>query len=836
MSERGRHGPISALVEFGHRRPVLTLLLALLVLVTGALLGSRLDFETDVIHMLPRRDPVVRDFVRVLEEYGALDTLVAAVPIDGEDRLELALRLVDELGAEMQGSEYVSRVQVHLDDPVRLAEAVLRHAVLFLDDEGRASLERRLSDEGLAGRAADIRASLETPQGVIAKELALTDPLGLLPLLLGRISQAPAALKVDFASGYYLAADHSMVLLLARPNGPAQDIGFDEAMFADLEARAARVRGRLAEAEGVDLADVPEVLFGGGHRIAVEDASLIRADVITNSMTSLGCVLLLFFFAYRRWWANLYAFLPLAVGLALTFAFAYLALGRLNSASAGFSAMLVGLGIDFTIVMYGRYLEERLAGEDIGTALATMATSAGPAVALGAVTTLGTFYAFLFTHLPGLREFGLLTGTGIILLGIAAFVLLPALITLLDRGRTPRPHPRLFDVDALMAAAQRHRHVLLVAAALATLGSLFALPLIRFDDDVRKLRAPSNQGAQIQDRVGAAFGFTFSSMVVIVDAPSVDELLERVRRVGRGLEPMRHAGVIASYESLATLVPSPEAQRRALDWLARNRELTDPGRVRRVFGEALRERGMVVDAFAPALDELAETLRPAGPISLEIWRGTPVEQVLERSLRTTAGGVATVVNIFPHPGEWKREPPPPLVELVGEVPGATLTGVAVISQHLRRTTWRDAALCGGLGLAFVIGIMFWQLRSWRGVGFCLVPMALGLLWTLGLLVAVGLPLNQMNVFVTTMIVGIGSDYGIHVYHRYREGADLARLAETGRSVLLAALTTVVGFGSLVLTHYPGLQSIGWMTALGVLLSCFAAVVVLPLLFDRRAQS
>jgi hypothetical protein len=114
-------------------------------------------------------------------------------------------------------------------------------------------------------------------------------------------------------------------------------------------------------------------------------------------------------------------------------------------------------------------------------------------------------------------------------------------------------------------------------------------------------------------------------------------------------------------------------------------------------------------------------------------------------------------------------------------------------------------------------------------------MALGVLWTLGILVAVGLPLNQMNVFVTTMIVGIGSDYGIHVYHRYREGASLARLAETARSVLLAALTTVVGFGSLILTHYPGLQSIGWMTALGVLLSCFAAIVVLPLLFDWRGR-
>ncbi len=72
--------------------------------------------------------------------------------------------------------------------------------------------------------------------------------------------------------------------------------------------------------------------------------------------------MLLFFLAYRRFATVHYAFLPLATGLALTFIFAAATLGELNSATSGFSALLVGLGIDFTIVTYGRYLEGRLAG------------------------------------------------------------------------------------------------------------------------------------------------------------------------------------------------------------------------------------------------------------------------------------------------------------------------------------------------------------------------------------------------------------------------------------------------------------------------------------------
>ena len=67
----------------------------------------------------------------------------------------------------------------------------------------------------------------------------------------------------------------------------------------------------------------------------------------------------------------------------------------------------------------------------------------------------------------------------------------------------------------------------------------------------------------------------------------------------------------------------------------------------------------------------------------------------------------------------------------------------------------------------------------------------------------------------------------------REGHTIEELAETARSVVVAALTTIVGFGSLVTTHYPGLQSMGWMVVMGVVFSCATAVLVLPLVAERR---
>ena len=821
------------LMRFGFAHHRLVLVGAVLVLAAGVLFGTRLQVETDVLSLMPRHDPEVKLFRQVLEEFGTLETMVVAVPVGGEDRLELALSTVDALGEELHASPYLARVSAQLDDPLKLADVALRHAVLFLNQDGLARLEKQLGPEGLKARAADIRAAVEAPHGMLAKELALRDPLGFLPLLLGQLAGTPSTLKVDYSSGYYLSADHSLVAILAKPTKAAQDISFDEELFRDLKVRVASARQQVAEDEGIDLGEVPEVWLGGGHRIALEDATLIRKDIIFNSLTSLIGVMLLFYIAFRRLATVHFAFLPLAVGLALTFLFTALAIGRLNSATAGFAALLVGLGIDFTIVLYGRFLESRQAGLPLSEATEEVASTAGPAVVMGAITTVGTFYAFLLTRFTGLKEFGLLTGTGIMLMAVAAFLSLPALVRLFDRGRAEEGRTRWIALAQPMRLVLAHRRSTVAVVIAVSIAAAAALPRLRFDDDVRNMRSPSNAGVAIQEKVAAAFGASFNAMMVRVEGEDEAAVLDTVRGMTPTLDALVEGGVLASHESLAKLTPPRESQQRALAWVAAHPELTDPARVRAELSAALAQEGLVVDAFAPGLDILQETLRPDREVTLDIWRGTPVEEAIARSLHVADGHVSTVVNVFAPPGKWRREAPPELVRLVASTPGAQLTGVNLISQRLRTMVRRDAMIAVTVGLVFVIILLLARLRSLTQSLQCLLPVALGVLWTLGVMAVLDMPLNLMNIFVILMIIGIGSDYGIYMLHRAREPHTVEQLAETGRSVTFAALTTVVGFGTLVTTHYPGLQSMGWMTMMGVVVSCLGAVFLLPLLTHER---
>ena len=823
----------AALMHLGYRHHRVVLVGAAAVLVLGVVFGTRLKVETDVMSLLPRHDPAVQMFRQVLEEFGTLDTLVVAIPVGGEEHLDLALGVADAAAAAIAASPLVERVAVQLDDPLKLAEVALRHAVLFLDEGRLAELERQLTADGLAARAAHIRPPIESPHRHLGKELALPDPLGFLPMLLGQVTKTPSSLKVDYSSGYYLSGDHSLVVALVKPRGAAQDITFDERLFADLEPRIAAARAGVAEENDIDLSTVPEVWLGGGHRIAIEDAHLIRSDIVVNFVTSLVGVMLLFYLAFRRLAAAQYAILPLAVGIALTFLLTALAVGRQNSATAGLAALLIGLGIDYTIVMYERYLELRRAGHGLEAATGEVARSVGPAVAIAAMTTVGTFYAFLVTDFTGLREFGLLTGTGIVLMVVAAFLLLPALVRQFDAGHEPAPPSAWLQLARPLRALQRRRRGVAIALAVVSVAAVAALPRLRFDDDMRNLRSRSNQGVIIQEKVAAAFGASFNAMMIRVEAPDEVEVLERVRSLAAGLDDLVSRGVVSSYESLANLTPPQPVQQRALDWIGAHRELTDPARVKAALAAALDGVGLRAEAFAPGLAILDETLRPQGVATLDIWRGTPLDEVIDRSLRVSNGRAVTVVNVFPPPGKWRREAPPELESLVAATPGAALTGVNVISQRLRLMVRRDATAAVSLGLALVVAILLVRLRSFKDSLLCLVPVALAVLWTLGLMAALGMSLNPLNVFMILMIIGIGSDYGIYMVHRIRERHSVDQLAETARSVVLAALTTIVGFGTLVTTHYPGLQSMGWMVMMGVAFSCATAVFVLPLLAERR---
>jgi len=490
------------------------------LLALSVVLISRLSFNTDMLSLLPREDPAVRTYVETLQDFGSSTFLLVAIRIPEDAVVDPYETLADRLAERLGRLPDLKSVQHRVGDPRELLETFYPKALLFLDEAGRKSLEERLSDEGIRRRVSEVRRQIATPQGLAAKELLRIDPLGLADVFLSRLQSSRGSLRVDWTSGYYLSGDHRLLLILAEPVHPPQDIAFAEQLAGKIDHIVAEETGKWEEIAGPGM-KVPEVVLGGPHLTALGDAKLIRHDMVWNLGTVIPSVLLFFWFTFRRPGTLVYAMFPLLTGLLLTFGFAELAVGSLSSATSGVAALLVGLGIDFVIVSYGRYIEERQQGANLEDALLAMMGSNGRAVLVGAVTTTVTFWAFTFTKFTGLREMGLLTGTGILFCVGSVFLLLPAMLAWSEdhhRGRQKQPTLFLhsFGSERLMRLALHHPRPTLLLGMVITLISLALVVDIEFDESMKTMRPKGNRGIEVAEEVGRKFGSGFDSMSVIL--------------------------------------------------------------------------------------------------------------------------------------------------------------------------------------------------------------------------------------------------------------------------------------------------------------------------------
>jgi hypothetical protein len=107
---------------------------------------------------------------------------------------------------------------------------------------------------------------------------------------------------------------------------------------------------------------------------------------------------------------------------------------------------------------------------------------------------------------------------------------------------------------------------------------------------------------------------------------------------------------------------------------------------------------------------------------------------------------------------------------------------------------------------------------------------MGMVLSLGVLGLCGLPLNPANMIALPLILGVGIDNGVHVLHDYllrrREGQSTISRA-IGRGVLVKALTTMIGFGTLMVSSHRGLFGLGFILTLGVGCCMLTALVFLP---------
>ncbi|HXI13754.1 MAG TPA: MMPL family transporter [Thermoanaerobaculia bacterium] len=823
----------AAVVE--HRRR--TLLVAAVLFLAAIGIASRLELDPDILNLVPRKNREINEFRHVLTGLGTIDQHLVAVTLPPNADAAAYAPLIASLAAKFRGLPSVASVDAEIPDVVDVVKEMLPYALLYFSPEDLPKIEARLTDAAIRASVEQNAAMLQTPQSSVVKQLIEWDPFRLAPLLLEKARPGGGGLNVDASTGFILSSDRRMFLVNVKPRRSAQDIPFARTLLRDSEKLTAEAVDEFLR--GDPESKRPAIEFAGGYAIAVADAALIRKDVTINVVTSLVLILLLFLYAFRSFASILYASAPMVLSIGVTFGFAALVLGKLSSASAVFGALVAGLGIDFVTIAYERYLDLRNAGHPVPVALTRSYGATMPGVLVAAITTAGTFYAYLLTDYRGMSELGLLVGTGVVLFFAAVALLLPALIASVDGRRTAhkRVELRSFGSQHLMNLAVRRPVATIVLWGVAVAGAAVAARNVSFDPEISSFRSKNNPATAVQERVSKSFGQGFSAMLYVEERPTLSAAIDATAAQRPALDRLAAGGSIGTYQSIATLLPPLGQQTQMIALAAQRRDTTlNVEHIEGVFRQSLEANGFRATAFDDYLETFRQMLQPERPLDYSALQRTSLAPVLQRFVKQHGDRWMSVTYLYPKNGAWPSDVPEPIMRW-RDTTGGVVTGVNLVSMTLRRIIKRDAvrSTLWGFVAVFILFVLFH--RSVTRALLMFLPLVAGCTMMVGLMSAFGLRFNLVNAFVGLMLVGVATDYAIYIVQRYDEepSSFVTHGSETAKAVAMAAITSMVGFGSFVTSHFPGMRSIGYTSLLGIAFSCLAAVTLLPAVLTLKTK-
>ncbi|WP_198362069.1 hydrophobe/amphiphile efflux-3 (HAE3) family transporter [Thermococcus radiotolerans] len=164
------------------------------------------------------------------------------------------------------------------------------------------------------------------------------------------------------------------------------------------------------------------------------------------------------------------------------------------------------------------------------------------------------------------------------------------------------------------------------------------------------------------------------------------------------------------------------------------------------------------------------------------------------------------------------------------------TGNIGITYRILELLQSDLNKTMAISFILVIALLLYFYRSPVKAVIPLIPLIFGVTMTLGFMGLMNIPLDLATTTIGAMLIGMGIDYGIHVTNRYYEERGKGRsieeaaeeaVAETGKALLGAALTTIAGFAAMYLSSLPMLHHLATALILGLSLAALNAVVITP---------
>ncbi len=664
--------------------------------------------------------------------------------------------------------------------------------------------------------------------------------------------------------GYFLTENDKYLLFLVTPRKDTYTQGAQSVQL---------LRDIVAQVK----VDFPGLDAGVTGPLALEADEMGSAmgDIALATWLSLASQMLLLILFLRSLRRTLVEGLVLVVGLCWTFAVATLVVGHLNLLSIVFAPLMLGITIDYGIHWFCRLEEEQsVQGKQNGNSMTCTMRRAAPGIIYAALAAVASFVPLTLTGFKGLAELGLILTLGVVLMLVATLTLLPSLVLVTERYTSSDQSQECTGTPKPFLSLSWGRPGLIVAVGLI-FTALGVVSLFFVNFDLNPLHLQNQETESVVWELKLLKDSRYSTAYGAITAENSEELKTKSAA-------LKELPTVSHVESILSFFPAqPKTKRQMLagvapmfqniSFPAAPARTSDPqalatvlGRIRFKLSRALesdpnltqvKEAEGLLAQIIPRLNQD----RPQTAARLAAFENKFIQDLsdkwefLQDSITGPIPGIQDLprevrdrfvspqgtflIRAFSAEDIWDPEPLGKFVKDLRRV-DPDVTGDPVLLYFFTRA-FRNACLtAAGIGL-IVITLMLWAVfRSLVLTLLALIPLFVGTAWTLNLMWLLGIPFNQANVLFVPLILGEGIEFGIIILVRWQmeESARSITLpASTAKGVLLAALTTTVGFGSLMVSGHQGTFSLGLLATVGSLSVLLASLSVLPAVLRLMAN-
>ncbi|MGE0403569.1 MAG: RND family transporter [Kofleriaceae bacterium] len=788
------------------------LLLSIVIAGAAVFLAKNLEVRSDLTNLLPRSQQSVKDLTTVRDRARPFGTM--QIVVESQDAAKVA-RASDGLAKRFAQLPATLVSQLSIDDGPRQKFA-WDHRFLFAEladlVAARDALKQRIDDEKLRANPLFI--------GLDDEDLPQTSPAhdDKLDELDKKLAELEDKMKHPEPRR---AADGTLQLLAIQTAFSASDAAKANALTYLVNKAITEVR---AEVGG-------NVSFGltGNITLAQHEhdsvlSGMTRSLIITVLLV--GAALVIYYRSGRLVLAMLWS---LSVAVLATFALAELLIGHLNVMTAFLFAIVIGNGINASLILVARFLEELRVVDDAKHAIAVAVREAIPGTLAAAATAAIAYASLIITDFRGFRQFGVIGGLGMALTWLSTFTVLPSLLYVLARrgGIKRTTQPAIGEWLARFHPKKDRRALVVFAAVTAVAIAITSVYIARdpFTRDWRDLQsstpeidAATNLYVKMRQKLpssGELTGQAYQLVFAVDKREDVAPLVSYLRTVDKDLSGDKRW--IRDVFSMDDLLPAQQREKLAV--LAEIREMLDTPEL--------------VDALSPEDRAKLAKLRPPDDLRAVTDADVPIELAWPFVERDGTRGRLVVLRgasrLDSFNVDHRREFAARTRELVLPV-HAVAAGESLIVSDIIETMEADApkmiifALLGSmLAVFFVIGF--------RRHG--LVTIACGLAGVVVMIAAcavAGLPAHFLDLIAVPITIGIGIDYAVNLAARDRVDGDRGPaylLRTTGATVLLCSYTTTVGYGTLLLSANGGIRAFGLAALLGEIACVAVALIAAP---------